>query len=439
MKISLISVFPQLYDSFLATSLLKRASEKGLIDVQTASFFSYVVPKERIDAPGFGPGAGMLLKPEVVQKAIEDHEYRRGKAVRVFFSPHGKLLDQPLLTSLAARAQEAGHLMLIAGRYEGMDARVEETYADEIVSVGNCVLMGGDIPAMMFLEGLLRLVPGVVGKQESVTCDSFYGPFVDYPSYAEPVVWQEKEVPAILRSGNHGAIEQWRLEKTVERSIEGHFAWTRSSELDAKGLQAVQKALPRHYAVLMHDEIDLGEDKVGTTSITSIDIHDGARSARTYGVENFFLVTPLADQTMIAQTLLNFWVKGAGVEYNPHRHDAVSRVRVCASLRETIAAIEEREGVRPLVIATSARSVEGVPLLDYYSQGEVWQQKRPVLLVFGTGKGLARSVFEQVDYVLGPVQGFSTFNHLSVRSAIAVVFDRWFGYNPRMKPEAKKK
>lgn len=417
---------------------MKRASEKGLIDVQASSFFSYVAPKERIDAPAFGPGAGMLLKPEVVKRAIEDHENRRGKALRVFFSPHGKILDQRLLTSLAEHVKETGHLMLVAGRYEGMDVRVEEQYADEIVSVGDCVLMGGDIPAMMLLEGLLRLVPGIVGKQESVTCDSFFGPFVDYPSYTEPLVWQDKEVPAILRSGNHGAIEQWRQEQAVERSLAGHFAWTRSSELDAHAMKMIRKALPKHYMVLMHDEIDLGEDKVGTTSITSIDIHDGARSARTYGVEQFFLVTPLIDQQMIAKTLLDFWVKGAGVEYNPHRHEAVSRVRMSPSLRETITVIEEREGVRPLVIATSAKSVEGVQSLDYYSQGDVWGQHRPVLLVFGTGKGLARSVFEQVDYVLGPVQGFSEFNHLSVRSAMAVVLDRWFGYNPKGNSVAKK-
>jgi len=438
MKISLISVFPQLYDSFLGTSLMKRANEKGLIDVQTSSFFSYVAPKERIDAPAFGPGAGMLLRPDVVQKAIEDHENRRGKALRIFFSPHGKMLDQRLLTSLAERAQVADHLMLIAGRYEGMDVRVEEQYADEIVSVGDFVLMGGDLPAMMLLEGLLRLIPGIVGKQESVTCDSFFGPFVDYPSYTEPLVWHDKEVPAIVRSGNHGAIEQWRQEQAVERSLAGHFAWMRSTQLNDVALKAVKKALPKHYMVLMHDEIDLGEDKVGTTSITSIDIHDGARSARTYGVEQFYLVTPLIDQQMIAKTLLDFWVKGAGISYNPHRHEAVSRVRMSNSLRETIATIEEREGVRPLVIATSAKSIEGVTSLDYYSQGDVWCQHRPVLLVFGTGKGLARSVFEQVDYVLGPVQGFSDFNHLSVRSAIAVVLDRWFGYNPKSTITTKK-
>lgn len=433
MNISILSVFPQLYDSFLTTSLIKRASEKGLISPEASSFFSYVAPKERIDAPAFGHGAGMLIKPEVVERAIVDHEGRKGRALRIFFSPHGKLLDQKLLTSLAERAQEAGHLMLVAGRYEGMDARVEEVYADEIVSVGNCVLMGGDIPAMMLLEGLLRLIPDVVGKQESVTCDSFTGPFVDYPSYTEPLVWQGKEVPAILRSGNHGAVNEWRRAQAVERSLETHFAWTRSSELDDEQFKAVARALPSHYVVLMHDEIDLGDDKTGTTSITSIDIHDGARSSRTYGVKNFFLVSSLIDQQMIAKTLLDFWVKGAGVEYNRSRHDAVSRVQIAVSLRETIARIEEIEGVRPLVIATSAKIIPGKQALDYFSQGDVWRQRRPVLLVFGTGKGLAKSAIDQVDYVLGPVKGFSDFNHLSVRSAMAIVLDRWFGYNPKMK------
>lgn len=433
MNISIISVFPQLYDSFLSTSLVKRASEKSLIFPEAVSFLSYVEPKERIDAPAFGPGAGMLIKPEVVQKALENLEGRKGRALRIFFSPHGKLLDQSLLTSLAERAQTLGHLMLVAGRYEGMDARVEEEYADEIVSVGNCVLMGGDIPTMMLLEGLLRLVPGVVGKQESVERDSFVGPFVDYPSYTEPVMWHGKEVPAVLRSGNHAAIEAWRRETAVKRSLEGHFSWTRSCELDEDHFDAVAKSLPPHYMVLMHDEIDLGDDKTGTTSITSIDIHDGARSARTYGVKNFFLVSSLADQQMIAQTLLDFWTKGAGVEYNPHRHDAVSRVRVTSSLSEAIAKIEASEGVRPLVIATSARTLEKHQALDYFSQGEVWRQRRPVLLVFGTGKGLAQSALDQVDYVLDPVRGFSDFNHLSVRSAMAIVLDRWFGYNPKTK------
>src|SRR5579871_2709639 len=183
MNISILTTFEQLYEPFVHTSLIGRAQDKGIVHVDVQSFFSYVQPKERIDAPTFGPGAGMLIKPEVVQRAVEDKEALHGKAFKIFFSPRGKKLDQHMLQKIANKMQECGHLMLIPARYEGMDERVEQEYADEIVSVGDFVLMGGDIPAMMLLEGVLRLLPQVVGKQESVERDSFKGPFVDFSSY----------------------------------------------------------------------------------------------------------------------------------------------------------------------------------------------------------------------------------------------------------------
>jgi len=109
--------------------------------------------------------------------------------------------------------------MLIASRYEGLDARVESYYADEVVSVGNFVVMGGDIPAMLLIEGLLRFIPGIVGKEESVQLDSFSGAFVDYPEYTRPIVWKDMTVPEIIRSGNHAAIESWRQEQAAQITV----------------------------------------------------------------------------------------------------------------------------------------------------------------------------------------------------------------------------
>jgi tRNA (guanine37-N1)-methyltransferase len=197
MNISIVSLFPELYQPFLATSLVRRAQEKNLISVNVASLFSYVEPKERVDAPTFGHGAGMLLRPDVVQKAIEDQEQAHGKSYKIFFSPRGQKLSQKKLQQIKEKSESFGHIMMLPARYEGMDARVEQVYADEIISVGDFVLMGGDVPAMILLEGLLRLLPGVIGKQESVTHDSFNGPFVDYPEYTEPVVWHGLEVPDV--------------------------------------------------------------------------------------------------------------------------------------------------------------------------------------------------------------------------------------------------
>lgn len=428
MKISILSVFPNLYDSFLSTSLVSKAQERGLVSINNESFFSYVKPKERIDAPIYGHGSGMVIRPDVIEHAIEDNLQKHGPSFRIFFSPQGKKLNQKLLSDLAQKIQKVGHALLIAGRYEGMDARVEEVYADEIISVGDFVVMGGDIPAMLFLEGLLRLIPGVVGKQESVEEESFSGPFVDYPVFAPPVAWKAKVVPEVLRSGNHAEIKKWRMNEAAKKTVLHHFEWLRCHDLTDKQKELAKKYMPPHYVALMHGDVMISDDKkIGTTSVTSIDIHDIARACKTYDIKNYFIVTPLADQQKIVRTLLDFWQTGVGIDYNPHRHQAVSLVNIQNSLDEAIAAIEEKEKVKPILIATSAREFEHEPLISFFDQGEVWAAQRPVLLIFGTGRGLSEDLLRRCDYLLVPIKGFSEFNHLSVRSAVGIALDRWLG------------
>ncbi|KKP35791.1 MAG: tRNA (guanine-N(1)-)-methyltransferase [candidate division TM6 bacterium GW2011_GWF2_32_72] len=427
MKISILSVFPGIYENFLDTSLVKKAQEKELVKFNLVSFMDFSDTK-RIDAPSFGHGAGMLLKPEVVKKSINFQENNHGKAFKIFFSPHGKKLDQKLLKNLAEKAIEQDHLILIAGRYEGMDARVEEEYADEIISIGDYVLMGGDLPAMVLLEGLLRFVPGIIGKQESVEHDSFSGPFVDYPEYTAPVEWHGQMVPEVLRSGNHAEIAKWRENQAVKRSVASHFDWVRSSEMSKSQENLVSSFIPNHYVALMHSDV-MVNGVSGTSSVTSIDIHDISRSGATYGVKNFFIVTPLIDQKKIVETLLGFWKTGYGVDYNSNRHTAVKRAELVDTFQDVLNKIEETEGCKPLVIATSAKGTESKRLLTYFDQSVVWKEKRPVLFIFGTAQGLSQDLINKCDYLLGPVRGFSNFNHLSVRSAVAIILDRWLGIN----------
>lgn len=428
MKISILSVFPDLYQHFLTTSLIKRALNKGIVDIELDSFFSYVAPKERIDAPAFGPGAGMLLKPEVVQKAIEAHQQKSGPSYNIFFSPQGQRLDQPMLKKLAHILVEKKHIMLVSARYEGMDARVEEVYADQVISVGDYVLMGGDLPAMLLLEGLMRYIPGIIGKQESVQQDSFSGPFVDYPAYTEPVAWCNYEVPAIVRSGNHAAIERWRNEQAARASVLYHFDWVRQHISTTQEKRLALACMPSHYVALCHSDVLIGNDKVpGTTSVTSIDIHDIARSCKTYGVKQYWLVTPLGDQQKIVKKFLDFWESDIGSAYNPQRQEAVSLVNLSESIDTVIERITQQEGKPPILIATSARHVEHIQEVTFFDQGVVWQHDRPVLFLLGTGKGLVPEIIERCDYLLCPIQGFTDFNHLSVRSAAAIVLDRWLG------------
>jgi tRNA (guanine37-N1)-methyltransferase len=430
MDISVLTLFPELYTPFINTSLIGRARERQLVNIHLQDFFSLCAPKERLDSPTYGPGAGMVLKPTIVEQAIQRQEQHHGTAYKIFFSPHGKKLDQQQLQRLATRAQDKKHLMLVCARYEGMDARVEDYYADEIISIGDYVLMGGDLPALVTLEGLLRYVPGVIGKEESVRSDSFTGPLVDYPEYTDPLEWHGMSVPDIVRSGNHAAIANWRREQAIRRTLIYHFDWLRTHQLSPSLLNEVMAAVPPHYAVLMHDQVMLKEGRVGTSSITSIDIHDIARSALTYGLKNYFLVTSLEDQTKIAQTLIDFWLN-EGKEYNIHRHEALKRVHLASSLEHVCTTIEQETGKKPLLLATSAQEQTQKPTITYHDQGVVWRHNRPVILIFGTASGLSHQLLAQCDYVLEPLQGLSTFNHLSVRSAAATVFDRWLGLNPQ--------
>jgi tRNA (guanine37-N1)-methyltransferase len=437
MNISVVTLFPALYKPFFSTSLVERAQKAGIIDPHVYDLFSYAAPKERVDGPTFGHGAGMVIKPEIVERAVTDLETKHGSAYKVFFSPRGKKLDQLSLHLLyeRMRQQQKDHLMLLPARYEGMDARIETEYADDIISIGDFVLMGGDLPAMVFLEGLLRFVPAVVGKSESVEQDSFTGPFVDYPEYTAPVEWKGHTVPEILRSGNHKAIADWRLHEVARESVVHHFDWVRSYPTHTPSQEKeIQRCLPNHYVVLMHSEVLVIEDKVtkktGTTSVTSLDIHDIARSATTYGLKNYFIVTPLSDQQAIVKTLLGFWQQGPGISYNNHRHEAVNRVILEATLDNVIAQITEREGKPPLLIATGAQKDGHPGTITFNDQEKVWVHDRPVLIILGTGQGLSPELMERCDYRFVPLEGFSAFNHLSVRSAAAVIFDRWLGKSP---------
>jgi tRNA (guanine37-N1)-methyltransferase len=426
MNVSFLTVFPQLYDQFLQTSIVGRASEQGKVRFELVNYFSFCPPKQRVDAPAFGHGAGMVMRPEMVGAAIDDTENRLGKAYKLFFSPQGKKLDQYLLRSIAHEAEKAGHLMLVTSRYEGMDARVEEEYADLVVSLGDYVLMGGDLPAMVLTEGLLRLIPGVIGKAASVAHESFSGPLFDYPAYCSPVVWKNREVPEIIRSGNHAAMDAWRRDQAIRKTVIHNFEWLSSHELKPQEREEVLNVLPNHYAVLMHTQVMLPDNKVGTTSVTSMDIHDIARSGRTFGIKNYFIVTPLKDQQQVVQTLLDFWLEGGGVTYNQHRHEALKRVRMLSSFDEVLAAIEQLEGSKPIILAVESDRMVG-NRITYNEQGVVWALKKPVLFLFGTGKGLSQDLVDRADFVLDPIDGLTDFNHLSVRSAVAIVFDRWLG------------
>lgn len=429
MIISIVTLFPELYNPFIKTSLIGRAQEQGRISINISTLFDFCKAKERIDSPTFGHGAGLLIRPDIVEKAIDVKQDIYGPAYKIFFSPQGKKLDQVLLGSISQEAQKKGHIMLLPARYEGMDARVEQYYADCTISVGDFVLMGGDLPAMVLMEGLLRYLPGVVGKQESIEKESFSGAFVDYKQYTRPVEWKGLSVPEVLRSGNHEQINKYNEEEAAQRTVLHHFSWLRSHLSEPKDKELAKKFIPSHYAVLMHSQVLLEQGREGTSSVTSLDIHDIARSASTFGIKKYFIVTPLVDQQKIINKLLEFWNSDVGIAYNPNRHEAIDKVMLVSNIEEVIKHIEELEKQTPVLIATTARETLDEKMITYHDQEKVWCKQRPVLFVFGTARGLASSIMDRCDFILAPIIGFSSFNHLSVRSAAAIIFDRWLGIN----------
>jgi tRNA (guanine37-N1)-methyltransferase len=220
-RIEVITIFPALFEPFLEVSFVGQACRKGLVEVTVRDLRDWTSDRHRtVDDAPYGGGPGMVMKPEPLVSAIEalaGEKGRRPAGTRVaLLAPQGRRLDQAGLEELAG----ASHLVLVCGRYEGVDQRAIDLAVDEEWSIGDYVLSGGELPAMVIIEGLVRLVPGVLGNPTSVESESFREDLLEGPHYTRPPVFRGLEVPAVLRSGDHGAIERWRAERARERTSE---------------------------------------------------------------------------------------------------------------------------------------------------------------------------------------------------------------------------
>ena len=208
MRIDVFTIFPAILEAPLRESLLGRAIADGLLDIRVHDLRDWSTDRHRsVDDEAYGGGPGMVLKPEPIFAAVESLDPDRGRVL--LLSPAGRRLDQSLVRELAGET----HLTLLCGRYEGVDERVAEGLPAEEVSIGDYVLAGGEVPALVVIEAVTRLIPGVIGKDESHEQDSFAEPGVlDHPQYTRPAEFRGMAVPEVLRSGDHGAVERWRRE-----------------------------------------------------------------------------------------------------------------------------------------------------------------------------------------------------------------------------------
>jgi tRNA (guanine37-N1)-methyltransferase len=208
MRVDVFTIFPEIFEGPLSTSLLGRAVGAGLLEARVRDLRDWATDRHRsIDDESFGGGPGMVMKPEPLFAAVESLDPDRGRVI--LLSPAGRRLDQALVAELAAEE----HLTLLCGRYEGVDERVVDGLPAEELSVGDYVLSGGELPALVLVEAVARLLPGVIGKEASHEHDSFSDPdLLDHPHYTRPREFRGLAVPEVLLSGDHGAIERWRLD-----------------------------------------------------------------------------------------------------------------------------------------------------------------------------------------------------------------------------------
>ena len=202
----------------LQDGVLGRGVASGLIDLQVHDLRDFTTDRHKVvDDTPFGGGPGMVLKPEPLFRAVEHLREARGEPDMVLLpSPQGRRFSQ----DVAEAYSRAAHLVLLCGRYEGVDERVSTTLVTEEVSIGDYVLSGGDVPALVIVDAVARLIPGVVGDAESVVRDSFTRGLLDHPHYTRPASFRGLDVPAVLLSGHHGEIERWRRQQALRRTFE---------------------------------------------------------------------------------------------------------------------------------------------------------------------------------------------------------------------------
>jgi len=216
MFFDILTLFPSMFQGAFSDSIIKRALEKQLISIDITNIRDYSddVRHKTVDDYPYGGDAGMLMKPQPLANAIKDakERHKQHKPLVIYLSPQGELLNQDLVNSFLK--EEA--LILLCGRYKGIDQRICDKYIDREVSIGDYVLSGGEIPAMVLVDSITRLIPGVLGNRDSAEKDSHYNGLLSYPQYTRPEVFEDMAVPEVLISGHHANIEKWQKEQSIE-------------------------------------------------------------------------------------------------------------------------------------------------------------------------------------------------------------------------------
>ncbi len=214
MRIDIITLFPEMFEPVLNDSIIGRAQKSGAIEINCHQLRDYAFDKHRrVDDTPYGGGMGMLMKAEPIALCFEDICKQTGtKPHFIYMSPQGKTLNQQRIKELS----QIDNVCILCGHYEGVDQRLLDAFIDEEISIGDYVLTGGELPAMVLTDSLARMVPGVLSNNECFTEESHFNGLLEYPQYTKPSEWRGMEVPEVLLSGHHANVDKWRKEKSLE-------------------------------------------------------------------------------------------------------------------------------------------------------------------------------------------------------------------------------
>lgn len=215
MIITILTLFPNIFESPLQESIIKKAADKGLVSFNIVNIrdFAEDVHKACDDAP-YGGGPGMVMKIEPIYNAMQHIEGDKGKPRYILLTPQGRVFNE----DMAVRLSKTAHIGFVCGRYEGIDERVLD-FVDEEISIGDYVLSGGEMPALVLIDAIIRHIPGVLGNEQSTADESLKDKLLEYPQYTRPPVFMDVEVPSVLLSGNHEEIRKWRRKQAIRKTI----------------------------------------------------------------------------------------------------------------------------------------------------------------------------------------------------------------------------
>ncbi|HET9993581.1 MAG TPA: tRNA (guanosine(37)-N1)-methyltransferase TrmD [Kofleriaceae bacterium] len=423
MKFTVITILPELIEPALTAGVVGRAKQAGTIEVSCVNPRDFTSDKHRtVDDTPYGGGPGMVMKPEPLLAAID----KAGQGRRILLSPSGAPLTQARVQELA----KLDHLVLVCGRYEGIDQRVIDTAIDEELSLGDYVLSGGELGALVIIDAVARLVPGVLGEPTSADDESFSAGLLEYPHYTRPVELAGHGVPPVLAGGNHAVIAAWRRLQAMQRTATRRPDLWRRYRASKAELKAFPPLAARTHLALVHHPVVDRAGTVITTALTNFDIHDLARSTMTYGLAALHLITPVTSQRDKAEHIARLWM---GDDQGEHRARALELVRTADAIETVIATLAAESGHAPTVVATSAKA-SSFAAAPRRTPAELVAEHAldpaPLLILLGSGWGLAEALIPSVSRILTPIEGASEWNHLSVRSAGAVLLDRLFGRVP---------